>query len=108
MTIDTMKLAEMANTQDGMAKIRKMTKQEIIDALGKNAFYPNHYKNQVDELNKKLNQRSNDEVAARIMLASFVGMGLEIDDYSGQVDFKKLNLLDLVGKVCAKCVNDHK
>ena len=99
MSIDIMKLATLSETE-----LNKMTKAELITAIRNNAFYPNHYKNEAEKLQKQINENATNERAACVMLASFVGVPLEKNEYSRQIETRNLNILELAGLVAAKCV----
>ena len=100
MTIDIMKLSTLSETE-----LNKLTKAELVAAICNNAFYPNHYKSEAEKLQKQINENATNERAACVMLASFVGVPLEKNEYSGQIETRQLNILELAGMVAAKCVN---
>lgn len=100
MTIDIMKLSTMSETE-----LNKLTKAELIAAIRYNNFYPNHYKSEADKLQKQINENATNERAACVMLAAFVGVPLEKNEYSGQIETKGLNILELAGRVAAKCAD---
>jgi len=102
MTIDIMKLSTMSETE-----LNKLTKAELVAAIRHNNFYPNHYKNEADKLQKQINENATNERAACVMLASFVGVPLEKNEYSGQIETKGLNILELAGRVAAKCADKN-
>ena len=98
MSIDIMKLSTMSEVE-----LNKLTKAELVAAIRSNAFYPHYYKSEAEKLQKQINENTTNERAACVMLAAFVGVELEKDDYSGQIRTNKLNILELVGAVTAKC-----
>lgn len=85
------------------AEINKMTKAELSAAVLKNRHMFDYYKNQVIDLQKRVTQNSDNERAACVVLVAFVGVELSRNEYSGQLDTTKLNILELVGLVTAKC-----
>lgn len=90
------------------SEINKMTKAELCAAVLKNRYLFDHYKNRVTELEKRVAQNAENERAACVVLAAFVGVELSRNEYSGQLDTTKLNILELVGLVTAKCVATHR
>lgn len=99
MTIPVMKLCTMTE-----AELNKMTKAELVASIKHESFYPQHYKNQADEANKRLTENATNERAACVMLAALVGQQVERNEYTGELDSKKLNILELVGLAAAKMV----
>lgn len=98
MTVSIMQLATMKE-----AELNKMTKAELVAAIQKDAFYPAHYKSEAEKLRAQIADNSTNERAACVMLAAFVGSPLDRNEYSGEIDSKKLNILELAGLVAAKC-----
>lgn len=97
MAISVMKLCTMAD-----AELNKMTKAELVASIKCEAFFPNHYKNEAEKLQKQLNENATSERAACVMLAALVGVQLDRNKYSGQIESQKLNILELVGLAAAK------
>lgn len=97
MPIPVMKLCTMTE-----AELNKMTKAELVASIKHESFYPQHYKSQADEANKRLAENATNERAACVMLAALVGQPLERSEYSGEIDSKRLNILELVGLAAAK------
>jgi hypothetical protein len=93
--------AELATKPE--AEINKMTKAQLSAAVLKNRYVFDHYKNRVAELERRVAQNTESERAACVVLAAFVGVELSRNEYSGQLDTTKLNILELVGLVTAKC-----
>jgi hypothetical protein len=87
------------------SEIKKMTKAELSAAVLKNRHTFDYYKNKVADLQKSVAQNAENERAACVVLAAFVGVELSRNEYSGQLDTTKLNILELVGLVTAKCVS---
>lgn len=85
------------------SEINKMTKAELSAAVLKNRHMFDYYKNKVTDLQTRVTQNSDNERAACVVLAAFVGVELSRNEYSGQLDTTKLNILELVGLVTAKC-----
>lgn len=90
------------------AELGKLTKAELLVALKKDSWMLNHHKSRVEELEKTLKENATNERAACVMLAAFVGRPLEVNEYSGEIDSKKLNILELCGLVAAKCAASAK
>lgn len=100
MTINIMQLATMKEIE-----LNKMTKAELVAAIQKDAFYPSHYKSEAEKLRAQLSDNASNERAACVVLAAFVGEKLDRNEYSGEIDSKKLNILELAGLVAAKCAS---
>lgn len=98
MTINCMQLVKMTE-----AELSKMTKAELVAAIKKDSFYPEHYKNQFEKLTEEAKNNASNERAACVMLAAFVGVQIPKNEYTGQVDSNNLNILELAGLVAAKC-----
>lgn len=97
MAISVMKLCTMSE-----AELNKMTKAELVASIKCEAFYPGHYKSEAEKLQKQANENATSERAACVMLAALVGVQLERNEYSGQIESQKLNILELVGLAAAK------
>lgn len=97
MAISVMKLCTMTE-----AELNKMTKAELVASIKCEAFYPGHYKGEAEKLQKIINENSTNERAACVMLAALVGVELERSEYSGEIESKKLNILELVGLAAKK------
>jgi len=100
MTISVMKLCTMSE-----ADLNKMTKAELVSSIKHEAFYPGHYKSEAEKLQKQISENATSERAACVMLAAMVGVQMDRNDYSGQIETQKLNILELVGLVAAKLAN---
>ena len=87
------------------SEIKKMTRAELSAAVLKNRHMFDYYKNKVADLQKSVAQNAENERAACVVLAAFVGVELSRNEYSGQLDTTKLNVLELVGLVTAKCAS---
>ena len=87
------------------SEINKMTKAELTAAILKDRHMFDFYKNQYEELQKRIAQNTDNERAACVVLAAFVGIELPKETYSQQIDTKQLNILELVGLVAAKCAS---
>ena len=99
MAIPVMKLCTMTE-----AELGKMTKAELIESIKHESWYPNHYKTQAEQAQKTLADNATDERAACIVLAALVGEAIERNEYSGELNTKPLNILELAGKAAAMCV----
>ena len=99
MAIPVMKLCTMTEVELG-----KMTKAELIESIKCESWYPNHYKTQAEQAQKTLADNATDERAACIVLAALVGEPIERNEYSGELNTKPLNILELAGKAAAMCV----
>lgn len=99
MTVSVMKLCTMTEVELG-----KMTKAELIASIKHESWMPAHYKSQADTAQKQLEENATSERAACVMLAALVGHPLERNEYSGQIESKKLNILELAGLAAAKMV----
>jgi len=95
--INIFKLATMTETE-----MAKLTKAELIAGIKKDSWLLAHHKDKVATLEKQMEDNGTNERAACVMLAAFVGQPLERNEYSGQIESKKLNILELAGLVAAK------
>lgn len=93
--------AELASKPE--SEINKMTKAQLCAAILKNRYVFDHHKNRAAELERRIAQNAENERAASVVLAAFVGFEMPRNEYSGQLDTTKLNVLELVGLVTAKC-----
>lgn len=100
MPIPVMKLCQMS-----VAELTKMTKAELVESIKHESFYPSHYKTEAEKANKILADNASSERAACVMLAALVGEPLKRNEYSGEIDSKSLNILELVGLAAAKMAN---
>jgi hypothetical protein len=97
MAIPVMKLCTMTETE-----LNKMTKADLIASIKCESFYPNHYKGEAEKLQRIITENATNERAACVMLAALVGFDLDRSEYSGEIDSKKLNILELVGLAAKK------
>ena len=86
-------------------ELNKMTKAELVAAVLRDRHMFDYYKNKSEELQKRLAQNNDNERAACVVLAAFIGLEIPKDGYSNQIDTRQLNILELVGLVTAKCVS---
>jgi len=97
MKIPVMKLCLM--TED---ELNKMTKADLIASIKCESIYPGFYKNEAEKFQKQAQENATSERAACVMLAALVGVPLERNEYSGNIESQKLNILELVGLAAAK------
>lgn len=86
------------------AELNKMTKGEIIAAIRNQGFVAQSYKSRAEQAEKRLEENGTNERAACVMLAALVGKELTKNEYTGQVESRDLNILELAGLAAAKCV----
>lgn len=90
------------------AELNKMTKTEILAAIKNQGFMAASYKRRAEEMEKQISDNNTNERAACVMLAALVGKELTKNEYTGQIESRDLNILELVGLVSAKCVESAK
>lgn len=83
----------------------KLTKAELLEAIKDYGYDYRSSKRQVKELSDQMAVNATNERAACVMLASFNGIELDKDSYSGRVDTKSLNILELAGLTLARCAS---
>lgn len=83
--------------------LNKLTKAQLVEAIKKDSWLPKHYKSQMDTLTKSIQNNESNERAACVMLAAFVGVPIIRNEYSGDIESKGMNILELAGLVAAKC-----
>jgi phage-related baseplate assembly protein len=96
-TLNIEKLATMKEQE-----LNKLTKAELIAAIQKDCWMVSSNKREVSELKETISRNSTNERAACVMLAAMVGKDLSVDEYSGQVNSRNLNILELVGLVAKR------
>jgi hypothetical protein len=86
-------------------ELNKMTKAELVAAVLRDRHMFEYHVNRGDKFQEQIAQNTANERAACVVLAAFVGVELSRNEYNGQLDTTKLNILELVGLVTAKCVS---
>lgn len=94
------KICEMSD-----AERSKLTKAELLESIKTYGYDYRSAKRQVKELNEQLSVNATNERAACVMLAAFNGIELEKDSYSGNINTRQLNILELAGLTVAKCAS---
>lgn len=83
-------------------ELNKLTKSEIIESIKAGSWNIKYQESQVKGLREELEKSRSDEVAACVVLASYCGVNLPREEYSGKIEVDKLNLLELVGYTLSK------
>lgn len=85
------------------AERNKLTKAELLEAIKTSGYDYRSAKRKVKELSDQMSVNATNERAACVMLAAFNGIELEKDTYSGKIETRQLNILELAGLTVAKC-----
>ncbi len=97
--VDKMNLGELV--AKSKSDLMKITKEEIVDCITKNAWQYNQAISNSKELNKTIEENKTNEKAACIMLSAFLGDEILVEEYRSVVKTSHLNILALAGRVCA-------
>lgn len=101
----SMNITELLNLSE--VDLNKLTKSEIVSVITSGKWQAIGWKRQSEELSKQLDENRTNERAACVMLAAFVGVELNRNEYNSTIDSKNLNILELAGLVAAKCVSTN-
>lgn len=100
----------MSNTLEKICEMTeaersKLTKSDLLLAIKNHGYDYRSAKRQVKELTEKMSINATNERAACVMLAAFNGIEIEKEEYSGTIETRRLNILELAGLTVAKCAS---